>query len=62
MTGKTKRRLSTLKTILMTLAGALLGFLYYKFVGCKTGICPISSNPIISSVYGAIIGLILSLP
>jgi hypothetical protein len=56
------RRIPLLKIILMTLSGAMLGFLYYKFIGCKTGACPISSNPLISTIYGAIIGLILSLP
>ncbi|HNV71258.1 MAG TPA: DUF6132 family protein [Candidatus Ozemobacteraceae bacterium] len=40
--------------------GAVLGFLYYKFIGCATGACPITSNPVISTLYGALIGLALS--
>lgn len=43
-----------------TLAGALAGYLYYYFVGCITGTCPISSNPVISTIYGSVIGLLLS--
>ncbi|MEA5038930.1 MAG: DUF6132 family protein [Clostridiaceae bacterium] len=39
--------------------GAGLGFLYYKFVGCPTGACPITSNPYASTIYGAVIGLLL---
>ena len=39
--------------------GGLAGYLYYYFVGCATGACPISSNPYISTVYCAIIGVLL---
>jgi len=38
------------------LLGAALGFGYYKFVGCRTGTCPITSNPWISTLYGAMMG------
>lgn len=36
--------------------GAIAGFLYWKFVGCLTGACAITSNPIRSTIYFAIIG------
>jgi hypothetical protein len=38
--------------------GAALGFAYYKFIGCSSGTCPITSNPWISTGYGALLGLI----
>ncbi len=41
--------------------GALLGFLYYRFVGCVTGACPITRNPYVSTVYGALIGAMVAL-
>lgn len=38
------------------LIGALGGFIYWKFIGCATGSCPITSNPIHSTLYGALLG------
>jgi hypothetical protein len=32
--------------------GGALGFANYKFIGCKTGTCPLSANPWISTFYG----------
>ena len=39
--------------------GAGAGFLYWKFVGCSTGTCMITSKPINSSLYGAIMGFLV---
>lgn len=39
--------------------GAITGFLYWKFIGCASGTCPITSNPVISTVYGAVLGALL---
>jgi hypothetical protein len=39
--------------------GAVMGFGYYKLVGCRTGTCPITSSPIISTMYGALLGYLL---
>ena len=41
--------------------GALLGFAYYYFIGCNSGSCPITGNPYISTVYGGLVGGILSI-
>ena len=42
--------------------GSIAGFLYYQQVGCSTGNCAITSSPINSSIYGAVMAtLILSL-
>ncbi|WP_455638856.1 DUF6132 family protein [Parabacteroides sp.] len=46
-------------TLLGIAIGALGGFLYWRFVGCTTGTCPITSSPVNSSVWGAIIGGLL---
>ncbi len=49
------------KKISIVLIGAALGFAYYKFIGCRSGVCPITSNPYISTGYGALLGFVLSL-
>ena len=40
--------------------GMAAGFLYYRLVGCATGTCPISSNPVISTLYGGLFGFLIS--
>lgn len=51
-----------LKRVLPVIGGAVLGYAYYYFIGCNSGTCPITSNPYISTVYGAVAGLIISMP
>lgn len=48
--------------IIGVIVGATGGYLYYHYVGCASGSCAITSKPINSTVYGAIMGgLLLSL-
>ena len=42
-----------------TFIGALAGFLYWKYVGCLTGTCSITSSPINSTIYFALFGAVL---
>jgi hypothetical protein len=49
-----------LKMIIGAIIGGILGFIYYKKVGCPTGACPITSNRYSSTIYGALIGLMLT--
>lgn len=48
------------KIILGIVIGAAGGFAYYKFIGCASGTCPITSNPYISTFYGALIGALVT--
>jgi len=41
--------------------GGAAGFAYYSTVGCTTGACPITSNPVISTAWGAGIGGLLGM-
>ena len=43
-------------SILGIVAGAIGGYLYYHFVGCASGTCAITSNPLNSTLYGAMMG------
>ncbi|MFN5704787.1 MAG: DUF6132 family protein [bacterium] len=36
--------------------GAVAGYLYWMFVGCDSGTCAITSKPLNSTLYGAMMG------
>ena len=48
-----------LYTLASVVGGGALGFAYYKLVGCRTGACPITSSPYISTLYGALLGYLM---
>jgi len=39
--------------------GGIGGYLYWLKVGCSTGTCPITSSPVMSTAWGALLGAIL---
>jgi hypothetical protein len=41
------------------LTGALAGYLYWQEIGCLSGTCAITSKPLNSTVYGALMGSLL---
>lgn len=45
--------------IVGVVVGAIGGFLYWNFVGCDSGSCAITSKPLNSSAYGALMGGLL---
>ena len=45
--------------IVFTLFGLTGGFLYWKFVGCLSGTCPIKSVWYWSTLYGGAVGVLL---
>ena len=47
------------KPVLGVFIGGLAGFLYYYFVGCKSGSCAITSNPYNSIIFGGIFGFLM---
>jgi phage shock protein E len=46
-------------TIIGAILGAIGGFLYYYFIGCASGTCAITSSPINSTLYFAVLGGLL---
>lgn len=44
------------RIIIGAIIGGGLGFAYYKFIGCSTGTCPLTSHPVASSLYGMCVG------
>ncbi len=46
-------------TIIGAILGAIGGFLYYYFIGCASGTCAITSSPINSTLYFAVLGALL---
>jgi hypothetical protein len=51
-----------IKKILPVFVGAVIGYAYYYFIGCKSGSCPISGNPWIATIYGAGAGFLVFFP
>ncbi|NVO02648.1 MAG: hypothetical protein HXX09_08065 [Bacteroidetes bacterium] len=47
------------KNIIGLILGAIGGFLYYTYYGCASGTCPLSSNPWITTIWGATMGYLL---
>ena len=52
------RKKYLIRVVAVALGGAL-GLAWYYFVGCRTGICPLTSNPYIMIAYGGVFGLLL---
>lgn len=46
-------------TYIGILIGGVAGFLYWKYVGCVSGTCPLTSNKFITIAYGALLGSLL---
>ncbi|MGQ8336086.1 DUF6132 family protein [Sunxiuqinia sp. A32] len=42
------------------LLGGFAGFLYWYYIGCESGTCPIQSNWHTSSLYGGLLGYLFS--
>ena len=50
---------SILRVIALPLVGSAVGWLYYRYVGCATGTCAVTSSPWLSTGFGCVLGLLL---
>ena len=48
------------KPFLGIILGGLGGFLFFYFVGCKSGSCAITSNPVSSILMGSFLGFFIT--
>ena len=48
------------RIVLGAVAGAAIGFAIYKFVGCRTGACPLQANPWVSMFVWGLMGALLA--
>jgi len=53
--------LSSYKVLLLgIILGSVAGFAYYYFIGCASGTCLITSRPLNSTLYGGMMGGMIS--
>lgn len=45
--------------IIGAVVGAVAGYLYWQQIGCSSGTCAITSKPLNSTIYGAVMGALL---
>jgi hypothetical protein len=50
---------SNLLYIAGAIVGAIAGYFYWQQIGCSTGTCAITSKPVNSTLYGALMGALL---
>ena len=60
MKGSLRNTMFNPKLIAGVSLGALAGFGFYYFVGCRGGACPITGNPYVAALYGALLGYIIA--
>ena len=48
-----------LKSVVGAVVGMAVGYVLYRFVGCKTGACPLTANPWVAMAIWGLMGLLL---
>jgi hypothetical protein len=49
-----------LRLVIGLVVGGGLGFGWYQLVGCSTGACPLTSHPVVSTLFGMVMGLLVA--
>jgi hypothetical protein len=45
--------------VLGGIAGLIIGYAHWYYIGCSSGTCPLTSNPVNSSLYGLFFGIMV---
>lgn len=53
------KRNVTKANLIGMIIGAVLGYLYYRNVGCSTGSCGLTSNPFMMILWGTAVGYLV---
>ena len=56
------KKVNLRKLGLGVILGGAIGYAYYYFIGCKSGTCAITSSPVNSTLYGVMLGALLTFP
>jgi len=48
------------RLVIGVVVGGIAGYGVYRFIGCSSGACPITSNPWVSTIVGMVIGALVS--
>lgn len=48
------------RSVIGGVAGAVVGFLMYRFVGCRTGACPLTANPWVAMFIWGLMGVLIT--
>jgi hypothetical protein len=49
-----------IRLVIGLVAGGLLGYAMYRFIGCSSGACPLTSNGWISTILGMVFGALVA--
>ena len=41
-------------------AGIVFGLAVYRFIGCRSGACPLTGNPWVAAVWWGVVGLVIA--
>lgn len=48
------------RMVIGAVVGGVLGYGFYRFVGCSSGTCPITSSPWLSTIFGMVLGAVMA--
>ena len=57
---KARKRMSITYAVAGIVLGGIGGYAWYRFVGCKTGTCPLTSRWWVTTLYGMVVGFLAS--